>query len=300
MTRNNVKETAPAKPIARKSVLEAVRKAAAAAGAGRLTLDRFLAGSGLRQCDVFRYYSRWNEVLQAAGCDVLKEPIKTEQLLADWGGVARKLKGVPSLKSYELHGKYNASTLGHRFGAWSKVCGAFREFAARKKDWADVMKMIESAHLETRYGRGYRRMGAEGGAPSRSRGRKWVTTRQRRKDEVSFGAPLNLFALRYEPVNENGVIYLFGILAERLGFSTEAVRAAFPDCIAKRQVGEKDWRNVRIEFEYESRNFREHGHDPEGCDMIVCWNHNWAECPPGLEVVALSEEIRKVESESGK
>jgi hypothetical protein len=26
-------------------------------------------------------------------------------------------------------------------------------------------------------------------------------------------------------------------------------------------------------------------HDPKGCDLIVCWEHNWPECP--LEVLEL-------------
>jgi hypothetical protein len=40
--------------------------------------------------------------------------------------------------------------------------------------------------------------------------------------------------------------------------------------------------------EFESRNFLRHGNDPKKCDVIVCWIHNWPECP--LEVV----ELRKV------
>jgi hypothetical protein len=32
------------------------------------------------------------------------------------------------------------------------------------------------------------------------------------------------------------------------------------------------------------------GHDVSGCDMIVCWIHNWPECP--LEVVELREIAR--------
>lgn len=45
-------------------------------------------------------------------------------------------------------------------------------------------------------------------------------------------------------------------------------------------------------FEFESRNFREHGHDARGCDVIVCWRHNWTECPPELEVVELMSVIQ--------
>jgi hypothetical protein len=52
------------------------------------------------------------------------------------------------------------------------------------------------------------------------------------------------------------------------------------------------WQDVRIEFEYESRHFRSHRHDPRRCDIIVCWRHNWRDCPPGLQVLELSAVVR--------
>lgn len=42
---------------------------------------------------------------------------------------------------------------------------------------------------------------------------------------------------------------------------------------------------MRIEFEYRSRNFREHRHDPADCDLIVCWEHDWPGAP--VEVLKL-------------
>jgi hypothetical protein len=51
------------------------------------------------------------------------------------------------------------------------------------------------------------------------------------------------------------------------------------------------WQNVWIEFEYESKNFLLHGHDPKKCDVIVCWRHNWKECPEEIEVVELGKII---------
>ena len=50
------------------------------------------------------------------------------------------------------------------------------------------------------------------------------------------------------------------------------------------------WRRVRIEFEYQSRNFQRHNHDPAGCDLIVCWEDNWPEAP--LEVIELKSRVR--------
>jgi hypothetical protein len=40
-----------------------------------------------------------------------------------------------------------------------------------------------------------------------------------------------------------------------------------------REVRPGHWQRVRIEFEYESRNYRIHGHRGDGCDLIVCWRY---------------------------
>jgi len=119
------------------------------------------------------------------------------------------------------------------------------------------------------------------------RRRKWYAARG---DRATYGNPTPCRWLRHEPVNEQGVVLLFGMLAKELGYVIETVGTGFPDCEAKRQVGPGRWQQVRIEFEYESKNFREHGHRADGCDVIVCWRHNWKECPKEMEVVELAAE----------
>jgi hypothetical protein len=71
-----------------------------------------------------------------------------------------------------------------------------------------------------------------------------------------------------------------------LGYVVTLLQAEFPDCEALRQVKEDKWQPTKIELEWESRNFLVHGHKVDGCNMIVCWRHNWPECP--LEVLELS------------
>lgn len=117
---------------------------------------------------------------------------------------------------------------------------------------------------------------------------------QRLTNRPTYGNPIDFRGLRHEPVNENGVVFLFGIVARELGFLVEAVQAGFPDCEAKRQIAPGKWQRVRIEFEYESRNFLAHGHDVDGCDVIVCWHYNWADCPGSLEVVELCSLIQSL------
>ncbi|HEY2495969.1 MAG TPA: hypothetical protein VGK24_02770 [Candidatus Angelobacter sp.] len=110
-------------------------------------------------------------------------------------------------------------------------------------------------------------------------------------DRPLLGAPMRLPGMAHAPVNEMGVMMLFGMVAVQLGFVIELVQAAFPDCLAKIEVEPGRWQYLKIEFEYESRAFQEHGHDPKGCDMIVCWRHNWKGCPPHLQVLELSKVV---------
>ena len=58
----------------------------------------------------------------------------------------------------------------------------------------------------------------------------------------------------------------------------------------------RGWEELAVEFEWDSRSFKDHGHDPAKCDMIVCWRHNWLDCPAEIEVIRLSEEIKRLSS----
>jgi Homing endonuclease associated repeat len=114
-----------------------------------------------------------------------------------------------------------------------------------------------------------------------------------------YGQPMDFRGLRHEPVNEQGVVLLFGMVAKELGYTVEAVQSGFPDCEAKRQIAPQRWQRVHLEFEFESRNFRDHGHSLTGCDVIVCWRHNWPDCPPHIEILELSSLIKSLPASTG-
>lgn len=113
-----------------------------------------------------------------------------------------------------------------------------------------------------------------------------------------FGDPLNFRGLRHAPINEQGGVFLFGMVSKELGFVVESVQNPFPDCTAKRLIDKRRrlWREVRIEFEFESRRFVKHEHAHPNCDVIVCWENNWPDCP--IEVISLKEEIMKLNPDS--
>jgi hypothetical protein len=117
-----------------------------------------------------------------------------------------------------------------------------------------------------------------------------------RKPPQLFGQPIDFRGLRHAPINEQGVVYLFGMVSRELGFSVEALQQGFPDCEGKylHDKNRELWAKARIEFEFRASNFREHGHDENECDVIVCWENDWPDCP--LRVVELKSEIMRLPS----
>jgi hypothetical protein len=105
---------------------------------------------------------------------------------------------------------------------------------------------------------------------------------EHRPSRLPDGAPLD-----YAPDNEQGVVFLFSHLArKKFGMRVERIQTGFPDCIAYRGT-----KRIRIEFEYRSRNFRDHRHLVSGCDLIVCWEHNWPDMPRKLQVIELRQKF---------
>ncbi len=111
------------------------------------------------------------------------------------------------------------------------------------------------------------------------------------------GRKIDYPGLTYAPINEGGVILLFATMNsnDELGFSVESIADAFPDALVVDYRANRD-RGVKkyIEFEFVSSNFTKHGHDPAKCDIIVCWEHDWSDCPPNLEVIELKSMIKKL------
>lgn len=104
-----------------------------------------------------------------------------------------------------------------------------------------------------------------------------------KKDKELFEEAAQLFAKRQY---ENYVIYRFGGDAEtarRDIYDTKGERIdlvfrdGYPDAILYNVDTEEA---LKIEFEEYSSSFKAHGHDPEKCDLIVCFNHDWKEVYP--------------------
>lgn len=104
---------------------------------------------------------------------------------------------------------------------------------------------------------------------------------------LSNGSPIcgGRFAM-FEPKNEQGVVLVFQQLCESMGLEILSIQAGYPDALIFDKANQT---KIRIEFEYESKNFIIHKHDPKGTDWIICWKKNKGKYPvPVLELSTLT------------
>ena len=223
------------------------------------------------------YFATFAEALRGSGLQPagVGYRVETRLLFQDWAGLARTLGKLPSMADYVRNGTYSISPMLRRFGSWRDLPRKMRQYAEESgisADWADVLGMVREHQQEL--------------PPIKTE----AAPRARVfPDRPVYGPPIAPAGLAHEPVNEAGVVYLFGMLAGRLGYVATHIQTEFPDCEALREFEPGRWQRIRIEFEFESRNFLLHGHAASGCDLVVCWTHNWPECP--LEVLELSKVV---------
>jgi hypothetical protein len=201
--------------------------------------------------------------------------VPLDVLFGDWIRVVRTLGKAPSMSEYEALSKYSIKPLVRCFGSWRQVAWGLVQYAEGSgvaEEWKTELGLAAASGMD--------------------KDAQWTVRREAEPKRPitpltgpTYGPPMWPGPLMYAPVNEIGVVFLFGAMAWQLGFVVHRLQAEFPDCEAMRRLSDDACQMVRIEFEHESRNFLKHMHDASGCDLIVCWRHNWPQCP--LEVIEL-------------
>lgn len=240
------------------------------------------------------HFGNWNSAIEAAGLDPTDTSETTRRALTIDDNVLLS----DLLRLEQDFGKVNGSIINGK--------GKYSERPYRKR-WGTIAKAVHAAKAALQAGTiGLPPRGTEVGQhdtdtpPEQSDGRQLTpgtglhipVTKRGSKRRSVVGEPINFRGMRFAPVNEQGVVYLFGMVSQELGFLVESVRVKYPDCEGKRCCDKEQnlWEHIYIEFEYKSSNFVEHGHDVDDCDIIVCWIHDWKDCP--IEVLELRKAIQ--------
>jgi hypothetical protein len=272
----------------RERIVEAAKEAAGKSG-GPLSRREFSRRFGVSQYQIYHLFpeSGWTEVRRLAGIarHAKENRFSDEELLQEFHRVVSKLGAIPGRHLFTSVAKVGPSCLMRRFGNKAGTLQRYREWLQKNQPESPLLQLLPIQSKDD--------IGTPAFWPQeRSGAPVWA-----KRPGAVLGAPINFRGLRYAPTNEQGVVCLFGMVCSELGLVVEAFQSVYPDCEATRRIDNKHnrWQRVRIEFEYSSSNFLDHGHDPAGCDMIVCWEHDWSGCP--LEVVELRSLIGQLEDQ---
>jgi len=247
------------------------------------SLPKLLKTDAVKLWDIRKNFGTYRRALQASGLERQGKGYSLDERASfvKWAEATRSLGKIPTQLEYQEQAKRQCRPLMRRCGGWRNVPQRMLEYIRLEHlegEWGDVLEIILRG-LEPP-----KRDVEAVSKPSNLFSRRKVIP-----GRPMYGMPLLSFTpnspMGCAPINEAGVLFLFGAVARQLGFVVTRLQQEFPDCEALREVEPGRCQRVLIEFEFESRNFLAHGHNVEDCDLIVCWSHSWPECP--LEVLEL-------------
>ncbi len=268
----------------REQVIAEIRRVASKLDTQRLTRKDFARNSKMSTATVCNIFGSWNRAVEAAGLQPIVafvpelREIPDEELMAEVIRLKQELGKRPSDREMGALGRFSPRPYIKRWGSFAKG----REAAYQKLGSPRLADFVAKTACNKTAIVSKSTIMPQTINPKEARLRK----------RIQFGEPIDFRGLRFAPINEQGVVYPFGMISRELGFLIESIRTEYPDCEGKRCVDEKEnrWEHVLIEFEYRSGQFQEHGHSPEDCDLIVCWIHDWEGCP--IEVLELRSTIK--------
>ncbi len=272
--------------ITKDDLIGQVKAVAQRLGRESLSMRMFVRETGVSEWHVYKHFDTWNELVSAAGLT----PIDTSAIPEDelWQAMYEAFMSEEKVVTIHRFRRVCRFSLKpyKKLGRWESILAAFRLWVQKQHPDFPYINQLPVSDGQARTETTDVQNNSAKASPTR-----WQSTGGR-----LYGPILNFRGLQHAPINEQGVVLLFGMVAFELGFIVESVATGYPDCEAKRRVSGRNetWERIRIEFEFQSRNFKDQGHDPSQCDLIVCWEDNWSDSP--LEVLELKSEITDLES----
>jgi len=265
-----------------------------AARLGKSTLSKREVQPHLPLSSISYHFGNLGTAPNAAGLKVaVQDPaavserfrVDDNDLFASLWEIEKKIGYPPNLSQYRANGgSFSDVPFRRRLGRWASTLQHYHKWKVDRgevhtnpSNVADPSKVGDGATLSERRIEPLVQFGG-----------------QIRRPPQLYGEPIDFRGLRHAPINEQGVVYLFGMVSRELGFSVEALQQGFPDCEGKylHDKSRQLWAKARIEFEFLASHFRVHGHNADECDIIVCWENDWEDCP--LRVVELKKEIMRL------
>lgn len=271
--------------INREEIIKEIKRISKEENTNSVSRRLFIQKSGISNYQIYNFFDSWEEVINEADLESLsKKKISEENLFQEMLNIFSDEGQIITKMKFEKKCKFDVSVYRKRFGKWENVLIEFKQWLIDKKIEFPLMNDLpnnDKLLIDDTFNKQNTHLN--------DNQRIWE-----KSDKKTYGDFISFRGLQHAPVNEQGVVFLFGMIAFELGFVVESVQSGYPDCEAKRRIGKDKWQRIFIEFEYRSSHFKDHGHDVKNCDLIICWENNWNDCP--IEVIELKKEILSLDT----
>src|SRR5579864_7084697 len=146
--------------------------------------------------------------------------------------MVRKTGKAPSMSEYEAISKYSCKPLVRCFGSWRQVAYGLTQFAEGRglaDEWRAELALaaVKSGDQDAQW------------MLPREAPASWPNIQAALREKAltagttagpTYGLPMWAGPLAYAPVNELGVVFLFGWMAPQLGYVVHRIQPEFPDC----------------------------------------------------------------------
>ncbi len=201
-------------------IIQEIRRVAALVGKTSLKEREFNEFSRISGSTASYRFGSWNEAVKAAGLEPIdpvsvitgSQQIPDEDLLRELIRLYNETGKNPTYRLLRAKGKFSEYPYKAR---WNTLAEAFQVAQKRSPDMTHAFPSTpkgEHPHSTT----------VQLVPPT-------IKPKTPRKERVVFGEPIDFRGLRFAPVNEQGVVYLFGMISHELGYLIESVRTAYPD-----------------------------------------------------------------------
>lgn len=194
----------------RESIVEEARKTAAKVD-GPLSKNAFRQQTGISDYYIYRLFPErgWTEIRELAGLPRHpqdNESLEDDDLLKELHRVVEHFGEIPTGARFASVASISFDTLKKRFVGRDGVLARYREWLAVNHPDSPLLKSLQ---VKSRH-----EIIPPPVAITPSPRTEWT-----KGDGLVYGAPINFRGLRHAPINEQGVVYLFGMVSAELGFN---------------------------------------------------------------------------------
>jgi len=242
-----------------------------------ISQKEFKLHSKMHPCTLIRKFESWENALAKIGLNVgegYNKAITESEFAHDFINVVLQIKAIPSLAQMTNRGKYSSGTYEKKFGNYSNYKANIAKIIIDMNLSSDpgIIEILEKEKLKIK-----------------------PTVKENEIRPHFEGRILGFRSFAYIPTYEQEVVAIFSNISQEIGFEIVTIREEFPDCKARRKTSQNRdrYKDCLIEFELSASDFIKHKHPINGCDLIICWENNWPDCP--LEILELKSIIRKLD-----